>query len=80
MVFRVRCFLCGAHEARIILGGREIIHAKCQSCGENLLAEVLSLEAEAEEVRAAERMRRRPGRERQITTNIVAVKDAGGMT
>ena len=55
VVFCVRCFLCGANEVRLILGGREIIHARCKSCDTNLLAEVLALEAEAEEARNAAR-------------------------
>ncbi|MGM0557366.1 MAG: hypothetical protein ACQEVA_13365 [Myxococcota bacterium] len=46
MVFKVRCFKCGDEEARLILGGREIIHARCHACDANLLAEVLELEQE----------------------------------
>ncbi|MBA2663808.1 MAG: hypothetical protein H0U74_16085 [Bradymonadaceae bacterium] len=29
---------------RLILGGREIIHARCHACNANLLAEVLEFE------------------------------------
>ena len=47
MVFQVRCFKCGAHEARIILGGRQILHARCQACHTNLLAEVMAFEQDA---------------------------------
>ncbi len=46
MVFDVRCFKCGEHEARLVLGGRSIIHARCHACGTNLLAEVMELEQE----------------------------------
>ena len=46
MVFKVRCFKCGEQEARLILGGREIIHAQCHACDSNLLAEVLEFEQE----------------------------------
>jgi uncharacterized membrane protein YqiK len=57
VVFRVRCFMCGAHDVRLILGGREIIHARCQACNTNLLAEVHAIEAEAmEELEAARAM------------------------
>lgn len=74
MVFRVRCFLCGANEVRLILGGREIIHARCQSCDTNLLAEVLALEAEAEEARNAARIiEERSEGQRQVTTTMAAV-------
>ncbi|RDV38511.1 hypothetical protein DV096_06745 [Bradymonadaceae bacterium TMQ3] len=61
MVFNVRCFKCGAHDVRLVLGGRAIIHARCHSCDTNLLAEVMALEEEA--VR-----RRSTHRERQITS------------
>ena len=49
MVFDVRCFKCGEHQARLVLGGRSIIHARCHACGANLLAEVMALEKEAME-------------------------------
>lgn len=49
MVFDVRCFKCGEHQARLVLGGRSIIHARCHACGANLLAEVMALEQEAME-------------------------------
>ncbi|MFU8803490.1 MAG: hypothetical protein ACNA8W_06755 [Bradymonadaceae bacterium] len=73
MVFRVRCFKCGAFEARLILGGREILHARCETCGTNLLAEVLDLEAEVEESKKCGIVnRRKPDRERRITSTTVA--------
>jgi DNA-directed RNA polymerase subunit N (RpoN/RPB10) len=46
MVFDVRCFKCGEHGARLVLGGRSIIHARCHACGANLLAEVMAFEQE----------------------------------
>jgi len=30
---------------RLVLGGRKILHAKCESCGANLLEEIMELEA-----------------------------------
>lgn len=48
MVFNVRCFKCGAHEVRLVMGGRAIIHAQCHSCESNLLAEVMAFEREVE--------------------------------
>ena len=44
MVFTVRCFKCGEHAVRLVLGGRAILHARCQACDANLLAEVLDFE------------------------------------
>ena len=61
MVFNVRCFKCGAHDVRLVLGGRAIIHARCHSCDTNLLAEVMALEEEATRKRTAHR-------ERQLTS------------
>ncbi|TXD42977.1 hypothetical protein FRC96_02180 [Lujinxingia vulgaris] len=61
MVFNVRCFKCGAHDVRLVLGGRAIIHARCHSCDTNLLAEVMALEEEAMRTRSSHR-------ERQITS------------
>lgn len=46
MVFNVRCFKCGEHEVRLVLGGRAIIHARCHGCESNLLAEIMELEQE----------------------------------
>lgn len=46
MVFNVRCFKCGEEGVRLVLGGRAILHARCQSCDSNLLAEVMALEEE----------------------------------
>lgn len=50
MVFQVRCFKCGEHQVRLVLGGRFIMHARCYGCDSNLLAEIMEFE---EEVRAA---------------------------
>lgn len=50
MVFQVRCFKCGEHKVRLVLGGRYIMHARCNACDSNLLAEIMAFE---EEVRAA---------------------------
>lgn len=47
MVFTVRCFKCGAQDVKLILGGRQILHARCQSCQTNLLAEILAFEQSA---------------------------------
>ena len=44
MVFNVRCFKCGEHQVRLVLGGRAIIHARCHGCDSNLLAEVMKFE------------------------------------
>lgn len=44
MVFTVRCFECGRKDARVIMGGRSIIHARCHACGTNLLDEVMTFE------------------------------------
>ena len=44
MVFDVRCFKCGEPEVRLVLGGRNIIHARCHACESNLLAEVMEFE------------------------------------
>ncbi len=44
MVFNVRCFKCGEHRVRLVLGGRAIIHARCHGCESNLLAEVMEFE------------------------------------
>ena len=46
MVFTVRCFKCGEDAVRLVLGGRAILHARCQACDANLLAEVLEFEEE----------------------------------
>lgn len=46
MVFTVRCFRCGEDAVRLVLGGRAILHARCQACDANLLAEVLEFEEE----------------------------------
>lgn len=46
MVFTVRCFKCGEDSVRLVLGGRAILHARCQACDANLLAEVLEFEDE----------------------------------
>lgn len=46
MVFTVRCFKCGEKDVRLIMGGRSIIHARCHSCGANLLADVMEFEEE----------------------------------
>jgi len=45
VVLIVRCFKCGKHDVRLIVGGRSIIHARCHSCGANLLEEVMEFEA-----------------------------------
>ena len=44
MVFNVRCYKCGEHEVRLVLGGRAIIHARCHGCDSNLLAEIMDFE------------------------------------
>ena len=44
MVFTVRCYKCGEDAVRLVLGGRAILHARCQACDANLLAEVLEFE------------------------------------
>lgn len=49
MVFNVRCFKCGEHEVRLVMGGRSIIHAQCQACDTNLLAEVMEFQRRIEE-------------------------------
>lgn len=46
MVLTVRCFKCREDDVRLIVGGRSIIHARCHSCGTNLLEEVMEFEAE----------------------------------
>lgn len=46
MVFTVRCYKCGEPAVRLVLGGRAILHARCHSCGSNLLSEVLEYEQE----------------------------------
>lgn len=46
LVFTVRCYKCGDDAVRLVLGGRAILHARCQSCDANLLAEVLEFEEE----------------------------------
>ena len=46
------------------MGGRQILHARCQCCHANVLAEVLALEQDAN------RQQRSPeDREREITAN-----------
>jgi hypothetical protein len=37
-----------------VLGGRAILHARCHSCGSNLLAEVLEFEQEVERSKDAD--------------------------
>ncbi len=54
MVFKVRCFKCGAHDVRLIMGNQQILHAQCHHCQANLLAEVMSFE---EDARLAQRRR-----------------------
>lgn len=54
MVLIVRCFKCGQQDVRLIVGGRSIIHARCHSCGANLLEEVMAFEAEVLAEAAAE--------------------------
>lgn len=44
MFFNVRCFKCGEDAARVILGGRSILHAQCMACDSNLLKEVIEFE------------------------------------
>ncbi len=63
MVFQVRCFKCGSHDVRLILGGREIIHARCHACNANLLAEVLEFEQQI--------IRSKTDRKRQNTLTMV---------
>lgn len=46
MIYTTRCFKCGEMAVRLIMGGRSIIHARCHSCGSNLLDEVMRFEAE----------------------------------
>jgi hypothetical protein len=46
LVFTVRCYKCGEDAVRLVLGGRAILHARCQACDANLLAEVLEFEEE----------------------------------
>lgn len=53
MVLIVRCFKCGQQDVRLIVGGRSIIHARCHSCGANLLEEVMEFEAEIQAETAA---------------------------
>lgn len=53
MVLIVRCFKCGQQDVRLIVGGRSIIHARCHSCGANLLEEVMAFEAEVQAEAAA---------------------------
>jgi len=48
VVLTVRCFLCGEPSVRLIMGGRQILHARCQACHSNVLAEVLALELDAQ--------------------------------
>lgn len=55
MVLTVRCFKCGEDAARLVLGGRAILQARCEACDANLLAEVLELEEEATPKRVARR-------------------------
>ena len=68
MVLTVRCFLCGEPSVRLIMGGRQILHARCQACHSNVLAEVLALEQDAQ------RQHRSPdpdSREREITADAM---------
>ena len=46
MIYTTRCFKCGEMAVRLIMGGRSIIHARCQACNATLLDEVLRFEAE----------------------------------
>jgi hypothetical protein len=57
MVVTVRCFKCGEDEARLVMGGREIMQARCEACSSNLLAEVLELEERTIHERIARRER-----------------------
>lgn len=54
MVFNVRCFKCGELDVRLVLGGRAILHARCHSCQSNLLAEIMAMEEEIMEEKAAQ--------------------------
>lgn len=46
---RVRCFKCGEEEAvQVMLMGKEIMQAKCESCHTDLLAEVDDLRERVE--------------------------------
>ncbi len=66
MVFQVCCFKCNENKVRLVLGGREIIHARCQACNSNLLAEILEFEQEV--------MQNMPRRARTTTTpGIVSI-------
>lgn len=66
MVFTVRCFKCGEDAVRLVLGGRQILHAKCESCDANLLDEVMRFELEVVG-------QQKPKRERQPTIEIATV-------
>lgn len=46
VIHKVRCFKCGEPDVRLVMGSRQIIHARCKSCNANLLAEILELEQE----------------------------------
>lgn len=46
VIHKVRCFKCGAPDVRLVMGSRQIIHARCKACDANLLAEILGLEQE----------------------------------
>ena len=59
MVYQVRCFMCGADQGRLIMGGRQILHARCQACQCNLLAEIAMIEREAMEEKAPKTQRKR---------------------
>ena len=68
MVFTVRCFKCGDHAVRLVLGGRTILHAKCEACGANLLDEVMQFELEIGG-------KQKPKRENRPSIEITSVVD-----
>lgn len=67
MVFTVRCFKCGSGSVRLVLGGRKILHAKCEDCNSNLLKEVMEFEAGLTKPRAK--------RTRNNTVNMNSVEE-----
>ena len=66
MVITVRCFICHEHAVRVIMGGRDILQARCKACGANILAKVMQIQKECE----AQAMRR-PNRENEVTSNRI---------
>lgn len=64
VVLTVRCFLCGEHAVRLIMGGRQILHARCQACRANVLAEVVAIEQDTQRTQPEER-------EREITAEVL---------